>query len=95
LSAPSAGLLAIAGHYRSYNPWTSNFRVVLRGDRAWLVFAAPPEGFRIEQLLVPAPDGAFRVSDDPTDPEVVRFDTIADGRALRAWLSGWPYYRVE
>jgi hypothetical protein len=95
LPPPPADLLAIAGHYRSYNPWTSNFRVVLRGDQAWLVFAAPPEGFRIEQLLVPAPDGSFRVSEDPTDPEGVRFDTLAEGRALRAWLSGWPYYRVE
>jgi hypothetical protein len=95
LPAPPEELRAIAGHYRSFNPWTSNFRVVLRGDQAWLVFPAPPEGFASEQQLLPAPDGSFRVSEDPADPEGLRFDTIADGRALRAWLSGWPYYRVE
>ena len=95
LPTPPADLRAIAGHYRSYNPWTSNFRVVLRGDQAWLVFSAPPEGFTSEQPLVPAPDGSFHVSEDPTDPEGLRFDTIADGRALRAWLSGWPYYRID
>ncbi len=95
LPTPPADLRAIAGHYRSYNPWTSNFRVVLRGDQAWLVFSAPPEGFTSEQPLVPAPDGSFHVSEDPADPEGLRFDTIADGRALRAWLSGWPYYRID
>jgi CubicO group peptidase (beta-lactamase class C family) len=95
LPPPPADLRAIAGHYRSYNPWTSNFRVVLRGDQAWLVFPAPPEGFTSDQQLVPGPDGSFRISQDPSDPEGVRFDTVADGRALRAWLSGWPYYRAE
>jgi hypothetical protein len=95
LPEPPAALRAIAGHYRSHNPWTSNFRVVLRGDQAWLVFPAPPDGFLTEQPLVLAADGSFRVGDDPTNPEGVRFDPVADGRALRAWLSGWSYYRVE
>jgi hypothetical protein len=35
------------------------------------------------------------VSDDPGNPETLRFDTVIDGRALRAWLSGWPYYRAD
>jgi CubicO group peptidase (beta-lactamase class C family) len=95
LPEPPEALRAIAGHYRSHNPWTSNFRVVLRGDQAWLVFPAPPDGFTTEQPLVPASDGSFRVGEDPSNPEGLRFDTIAEGRALRAWLSGWPYYRVE
>ena len=47
-----------------------------------------------EQPLVELPDGSFRVGDDPGNPETARFDTVVDGRALRAWLSGWPYYRV-
>ena len=94
LPEPPATLREIAGHYRSHNPWTSNFRVVLRGDQAWLMFPSPPQGFRTEQQLVPDPDGSFRIGDDPASPERARFDSIADGRALRAWLSGWPYYRV-
>jgi CubicO group peptidase (beta-lactamase class C family) len=95
LPEPSAELREIAGHYRSHNPWTTNFRVVLRGDRAWLVFPAAPDGFEDEQPLLASPDASFRVGDDPGNPEGLRFDTVADGRALRAWLSGWPYYRTD
>jgi hypothetical protein len=91
----SPELQVIAGHYRSHNPWTTNFRVVLRGDQPWLVFAAAPDGFDTEQPLIPSDDGTFRVSDDPGNPETLRFDTVIDGRALRAWLSGWPYYRAD
>jgi CubicO group peptidase (beta-lactamase class C family) len=95
LPEPSGELPAIAGHYRSHNPWTTNFRVVLRGDQPWLVFAAAPDGFDDEQPLVPLPDGSYRAGDDPGNPESLRFDTIVEGRALRAWLSGWPYYRAD
>jgi CubicO group peptidase (beta-lactamase class C family) len=95
LAEPSAELRTIAGHYRSHNPWTTNFRVVLRGDRPWLVFSAAPDGFADEQPLVPSPDGSFRVGLDPGNPESLRFDTVLGGRTLRALLSGWPYYRVD
>jgi CubicO group peptidase (beta-lactamase class C family) len=91
---PTAELLTTAGHYRSHNPWTTNFRVVLRGDRPWLTFASAPDGFDDEQPLVALPDGSFRVGEDPGNPETVRFDAVQDDRALRAWLSGWPYYRA-
>jgi CubicO group peptidase (beta-lactamase class C family) len=93
LPEPSAELQAIAGHYRSHNPWTTNFRIVLRGDRPWLIFAGAPDGFETEQPLVAQDDGSFRVSDDEGNPESLRFDTVIDGHTLRAWLSGWPYYR--
>jgi hypothetical protein len=89
-----AELRAIVGHYRSHNPWTTNFRVLLRGDQPWLFFAAAPDGFATEQQLVPLADGSFRVGDDCGNPERLSFDALADGRALRAWLSGWPYYRA-
>ncbi len=94
LRDPPPELVAISGHYRSHNPWTTNFRVILRGDQPWLVFSAAPDGFNDEQLLVAADDGSFRVGTDAANPEVLRFDTVPEGRALRAWLSGWPYYRV-
>jgi CubicO group peptidase (beta-lactamase class C family) len=94
LPEPSAELQAIAGHYRSHNPWTTNFRVVLRGDRPWLIFAGAPDGFATEQPLVPRDDGSFRVGEDEGNPESLRFDTVIDGRVLRSWLSGWPYYRA-
>jgi D-alanyl-D-alanine carboxypeptidase len=94
LPEPSNDLKAIAGHYRSHNPWTTNFRVVLRGDRPWLIFAGAPDGFDTEQPLV-ADGASYRVGEDPANPETVSFDTVVDGRALRAWLSGWPYYRAD
>jgi D-alanyl-D-alanine carboxypeptidase len=95
LPEPSAELQATAGHYRSHNPWTTNFRIVLRGDQPWLIFAGAPDGFDTEQPLVAGDDGSFRVGQDPGNPETLRFDTVVDGRALRAWLSGWPYYRAD
>jgi CubicO group peptidase (beta-lactamase class C family) len=95
LPDPTPELQAIAGHYRSHNPWTTNFRVVLRGDQPWLIFPAAPDGFETEQPLIPSDDGTFRVSDDPGNPETLRFDTVIEARALRAWLSGWPYYRAD
>jgi CubicO group peptidase (beta-lactamase class C family) len=95
LPEPSAELRAIAGHYRSHNPWTTNFRIVLRGDQPWLIFAGPPDGFDTEQPLVPGDAGSYRVGEDPGNPEAVSFDTVVDERALRAWLSGWPYYRAD
>jgi hypothetical protein len=94
LAEPSAELRAIAGGYRSHNPWTPCLRVVLRGDHAWLVFAAAPDGFGDEQPLVPTGEWSFRVGEDPGNPETLRFDTVVGGRALRAWLSGWPCYRA-
>ena len=59
LPEPSAELQAIAGHYRSHNPWTTNFRIVLRGDQPWLIFAGAPDGFDTEQLLVPGDGGSY------------------------------------
>lgn len=95
LPEPSAELQAIAGHYRSHNPWTTNFRIALRGDQPWLIFAGAPDGFDTEQLLAPGDGGSYRVGEDSGNPETVSFDTVVAGRALRAWLSGWPYYRAD
>ena len=95
LPEPSAELQAIAGHYRSHNPWTTNFWIVLRGDRPWLIFAGAPDGFDTEQPLISSADGSFRVGEDPGNPEALRFDTVIAGRARRAWLSGWPYFRAD
>jgi len=87
-------LLAIAGAYRSHDPWTTNFRIVLRGNIPWLCFHSTPDGFEDEQPLRPFGRGGFRVGDDPLGPERLRFDTVIEGHATRAWLSGWDYYRV-
>lgn len=79
---------AYPGHYRSHNPWFSNFRIVLRKGALALVHAGGDE-----EPLTPLEDGAFRVGSEDHSPERIRFDTIVGGRALRANLSGGDYYR--
>lgn len=70
------------GHYRNYNPWDSNFRVVLRKGSLYLAY---PRGQ--ESLLTPDGDG-FRIGDDLESPERIAFDTLVDGQTLRAVRSG-------
>jgi D-alanyl-D-alanine carboxypeptidase len=80
---------AYPGHYRAYNPWISNFRVVLRGGELIVIY---PWGS--EWLLAPLPGGVFRLGRERWWPERVRFDAIVDGAALRATVAGEAYYRV-
>jgi len=76
------------GHYRSHNPWGTNFRVVLRKGKLVLIY---PQGD--EELLTPNGSDVFRVGSDPRSPEFIRFDWIIDGKAMRANLSGGAYSR--
>jgi hypothetical protein len=79
---------AFPGHYRSYNPWESNFRVGLRQGQLWLFW---PDG-REERLQSTAT--GFQPTADPNSPLRLTFDAIVDGRALRArWNSGDVSYR--
>ncbi len=80
---------AYPGHYRSYNPWLSNFRVVLRRDQLVLIY---PQG--TEEPLTALGDGRFRVGEDERSPERLAFDTVLEGQALRANFSGCEYYRA-
>jgi hypothetical protein len=73
---------AFPGHYRNYNPWGSNFRVVLRKGALALI---SPNGQ--EDILEPDGD-RFRIGDDPESPERIAFDTVVDGKTLRAVQPG-------
>lgn len=86
--AAPAEWAAHPGHYRAYNPWYSNFRVAIRGGELMLIF---PWG--LEEPLEPLGGGTFRVGEE-WSPERLRFDALADGKALRATLAGEAYYRV-
>jgi hypothetical protein len=81
--------LAFPGHYRAFNPWYSNFRVVLRKGSLALIY---PDGE--EQPLIPAGEAAFRVGADERLPERLRFDLLLDGRAEQANLAGGAYSRT-
>lgn len=89
------GQVVVVGAYRSHDPWTPFFRVEARGKDLWLVFPSAPDGFDDEQPLVAMAGGWLRVGTSRLGPERLRFDTVIDGRARRAWLSGWDYYRVD
>jgi D-alanyl-D-alanine carboxypeptidase len=81
---------AYPGHYVSHNPWLSNFRVIpLKGALALI----HPSGD--EEALVPLGRSIFRAGEDSRSPERIRFDTIIDGRALRASWSCGDYYRTS
>ena len=93
---PAKERTMLAGTYRSHDPWTPVFQVVERAQELWLVFpTGGPDGFDDEQVLVPMARGWFRAGRERLGPERLRFDTVIDGLAHRAWLSGWDYYRVE
>jgi CubicO group peptidase (beta-lactamase class C family) len=76
------------GHYRSVDPWLSNFRIVLR--KGALTFIDPDGD---ERTVTPLRGGEFRL-DDEDSAERLRFDSPIDGRTLRALLSEEPYYRT-
>ena len=80
---------AYPGHYRSHNPWLTNFRVVLR--KGMLVLVDPS---RDEEPMTLLGNGVFRVGEDDRSPERIRFDTIINGQALRANLSCNDFYRT-
>ena len=79
---------AYVGHYRSYNPWLSNFRVVAR--KGQLLFSWPSGD---DEPLTPLADGSFRVGEDAQSPERLYFATVVDGEALHVHLSGADFYR--
>jgi len=85
-SAPR-GWSAYPGHYRTTHAWFNNFRIVVRGDTLFLV---APDGAETE--MEPLGIGLFKEAGKSA--ERLRFDSVVDGRALRANLSGVDYYRV-
>jgi CubicO group peptidase (beta-lactamase class C family) len=78
---------AYPGHYRTTHAWFNNFRVVVRRGTLYLV---TPAG--AEMAMEPAAPGLFKQKG--TSSERIRFDSIVEGQALRANLSGVDYYRV-
>ena len=79
----------LTGHYRSYNPWFTNFRVVLRRGQLYVI---DPGGS--QELLTPLEENTFRVGDALLSPEYLRFDTFINEQAQRAIYSGGEFFRT-
>ena len=80
---------AYPGHYRSYNPWLSNFRVVLRKGQLLLV---NPDGD--SRGLRQLESGHFQLGETQTASRL-RLDTIINGKAQRATFQGAGFYRTS
>ena len=90
-TAPARSNGAVPRHYRSHNAWLTSFRVVAKeGGLRWVCDHLSDE----RAPMTPLEDGGFRVGERDWSPERLRFDTIIDGVAQRALLSGAPYTRT-
>jgi D-alanyl-D-alanine carboxypeptidase len=78
---------AYAGHYRTTHAWFNNFRIVVRRGVLYLM---SPDGS--ETKMEPLGPALFK--EEGKSAERLRFDSIVDGKSLRANLSGVDYYRV-
>jgi D-alanyl-D-alanine carboxypeptidase len=78
---------AYPGHYRTTHAWFNNFRIVVRRGALYLI--SPSGGETKMEALGP---GLFKEAG--MSAERLRFDSVVDGQALRANLSGVDYYRV-
>jgi CubicO group peptidase (beta-lactamase class C family) len=72
------------GHYRSEDPWIGSLRVVILKGRLMLDGQTPLE-----------PDGElFRLRDEPSNTEWIRFGEIVNGKTMRIKYSGVDLWRV-
>ena len=78
---------AYIGKYRSYSPWFSYFEIYERENELFLWSAW-------EDALNELESGFFKVGAGPT-LERLAFADVVDGKALRAVLSGQPFFRVS
>lgn len=76
---------AYVGRYRSDSPWYGSTRVVIRKDLLLL------DG---EQTLTQIETGVFRPEGDNNEAELVTFNTIVNGTAMRMNYSGIDFYRT-
>lgn len=84
----------LAGHYRSYSPWFTNFRVFQREGKLLMAAASGVEAPSEEVSLIPLEDGTFRCGDDPRLAERMRFGPVVDGTAIWAEKDGCRYSRT-
>jgi CubicO group peptidase (beta-lactamase class C family) len=87
------------GHYRSYNPWFTSFRVVQRPGTLLLIANVGVEAPWDEvELVILGVDAAgrtvFRLGPDPRLPERLVFGPLIDGRAPWVERDGDRYSRA-
>ena len=91
---PPAHWRAHVGHYRSYSPWYTSFRVVLREGALHLVAAGGVEASHDDPLLVELEPGTFRIGADPALPERLVAGPVVDGRTISMTRDRGAYSRT-
>lgn len=81
------------GHYRSYSPWFSNFRIVDREGTLMMLSTPAVESPGDEVELVPVAPEVFRIGSDPRLPERLTFGARVDGRSAWVDRDGCRYSR--
>lgn len=79
------------GWYRSFNPWLPAFAVIRRG--AGLVISSNLRVDTYDAPLRRVGTRRYLVEHPGAVPDLIAFDTVVDGVALRATISGCAYYR--
>jgi D-alanyl-D-alanine carboxypeptidase len=88
-------LASYVGHYRSWSPWFTTFRIVARDGGLVLVAAGGVEAPLDDLDLVEIGDGVFRVGADPSLPERLVVGPVVDGRCIYVVRDGCPYSRTH
>ena len=87
-------LSAYVGHYRCYSPWYTNFRIVARGGRLFLVAPGGVEAPGEDCELVDMTEGVFRIGADPWLPERLVAGPVVNGQAVTVTRDGCTYSRA-
>jgi D-alanyl-D-alanine carboxypeptidase len=87
-------LLAYVGHYRGYSPWYTNFRIVARNGRLYLLAPGGVEAPSEDVELVELTEGTFRLGADPWLPERLLAGPLVNGRAISMARDGAIYSRA-
>jgi D-alanyl-D-alanine carboxypeptidase len=95
-SAPALdpALVPLVGHYRSWSPWFTTFRIVARDGGLVLVAAGGVEAPLDDMDLVPVGDGVFRIGADPWLPESLTAGPIVEGECIYVTRDGCTYSRT-
>jgi CubicO group peptidase (beta-lactamase class C family) len=78
----------MCGTYRSHNPWETAIVVGTCGDSPTAIHWG--DAWPLEPLV----DGSFRLGAQAWSPERLRFDTLLEGRFMRAWHGATAFHRA-
>jgi D-alanyl-D-alanine carboxypeptidase len=91
--AAPTGYSAYVGHFENNGVEGPAVRVFVRNGRLLIDFGF--EDMNPKALQATNHPGEFRIAEPEYNPALLRFDTVADGHALRLEFSGVPLYRKD